>query len=166
MSKSAPAVRRIGRRAATGAAAEPEETDMTAITTRPASTVRTAGVWKAVGAATLAAAAATEALVALARATGTDVAIQGKDLTPGGCTVAVLMCMVAGAVVLAAIRRFAGSPARTWIRATVALTVLSFVPDLTVPDTATSSRIVLMTAHLVAAAIVIPVVARRLRTTR
>ncbi|HZC72411.1 MAG TPA: DUF6069 family protein [Jatrophihabitans sp.] len=141
---------------------------MTAIATRPARTrtVRTAGVWKAVSAATFAAAAATEALVALARATGVDVAIQGDDLKPGGCAVAVLLCMVAGAGVLAGVRRFAKSPARTWVRATVALTVLSFVPDLTVPDTATSSRLVLMTAHVVAAAIVIPVVARRLSATR
>lgn len=139
---------------------------MTAVATHPASTVRTTGVWKAVAAATLAAAASTEAVVAVARAAGIDVAIQGKDLNPGGCTVMVLLCVAAGAVVLAAIRRWAASPARTWIRTTVALTVLSFVPDLTVPDTSTSTRIVLMTAHVVAAAIVIPAVARRLSTSR
>lgn len=139
---------------------------MTAIATHSAHTVRTASVWKAVGAATLAAAAATETLVALARAAGMEVAIQGADLKPGGCAIAVLMCMVAGTGVLAAVRRWAGSPARTWVRATVALTLLSFVPDLTVPDTAVSTRMVLMTAHVVAAAIVIPAVARRLPATR
>jgi hypothetical protein len=135
---------------------------MTAISTRSARTVRISGVWKTVGVATLGAAAATEALVGLVRASGVDVAIQGQALKPGGCAIAVVMCMVAGAAVLAAARRWAGSPARTWVRVTVALTVLSFVPDLSVPDTAAATRIVLMSAHVVAAAIVIPAVARRL----
>lgn len=139
---------------------------MTAIATLPARTAQTAGIWKAVGAATLAAAAATEALVALARARGIEVAINGNELKPGSCAIAVLMCMVAGAGLLAAVRRWAASPAHTWVRATIALTVLSFLPDVTVPDTATSTRIVLMAAHVLAAALVIPVVARRLPATR
>jgi hypothetical protein len=63
-------------------------------------------------------------------------------------------------------RRPDGRRLESRVRTTVALTVLSFVPDLSVPDTAASSRIVLMTAHVVAAAIVIPVVARRLSATR
>jgi hypothetical protein len=144
----------------------PEDDDMSTITATATRTARTSGVWKTVAATTLAAAIATEAVVALARATGIDVAIQGQDLKPGGCSTILLMCMVAGVAVLAAVRRWASSPARTWVRATVALTVLSLVPDLTVPDTATSSRIVLMTAHLVAAAIVIPALARKLPASR
>ena len=136
---------------------------MTAIATRPARTVRTSGVWTTVAVATLAAAAGTEALVALAGAVGTDVAIQGQELKAGGCAVAVLMCMVAGAALLAAVRRWAASPARTWVRTAIALTALSVVPDLAVPDTAVGSRIVLMSAHMLAAAIIIPAVARRLR---
>jgi hypothetical protein len=139
---------------------------MTAIATQSATAVRTAGVWKAVAGTALAAAVATEALVALAGAVGSNVAIQGQELKPGGCTVMVLLCMVAGAAVLAGVRRWATNPQRTWVRATIALTVLSFVPDLTVPDTSTSSRIALMTAHALAAAIVIPAVARRLSASR
>jgi hypothetical protein len=76
------------------------------------------------------------------------------------------MCMAGAAVLLAAVRRWAAAPARTWIRATIALTALSFVPDLTVPETSTTTRFVLMGAHVVAAAIVIPVVARRLPSAR
>jgi hypothetical protein len=141
---------------------------MTAVITRPAGTTTTtttgtSSVWKTVAAATLAAAAATEAVVAIAGTAGTDVAIQGEDLKFGGCSVAVVLCMLAGALVLAAVRRWSSAPARTWVRATVALTVLSVVPDLTVPDTSTSSRLVLIGAHVVAAAIVIPAVARKLR---
>lgn len=139
---------------------------MTAIATHQTSTARTAGVWKTVAAAALAAAAATEALVALASAAGSTVAIQGEELKPGGSTVAVVLSVLAGAALLAGVRRWAANPRRTWVRATVGLTVLSFVPDVTVPDTATSSRIVLMAAHVVAAAIVIPAVARRLSSSR
>jgi len=139
---------------------------MTAIATHQTSTVRTTGVWKSVAAATLAAAAATEAVVALAGAAGSTVAIQGEELKPGGCTVMVVLAVLTGAALLAGVRRWATNPRRTWIRSTAALTVLSFVPDLAVPDTSTSSRIVLMTAHVVAAAIVIPAVARRLSASR
>jgi hypothetical protein len=44
----------------------------------------------------------------------------------------------------------------------VALTVLSLVPDA-LADADTSTKVLLMVTHLVAAAIVIPAVARRLR---
>ncbi len=139
---------------------------MTAIATQPTTTVRTSRVRQSVAVTTVIAAAATEVVVALARAAGVDVAIQGQTLAPGGCTIAVLMCMVVASGVLVAVRRWAASPARTWVRATVALTALSFVPDLTVPDTSAATRAVLITAHLVAAAVVIPAIARRLPSAR
>jgi Family of unknown function (DUF6069) len=152
--------------AATEAATSLREIQMTAIASRPVRTVRTSGVWKTVAAAALAAAAATEALVALSGAAGNTVAIQGAELKPGGCAVMVVICVAVGAALLAGVRRWASSPARTWVRTTVGLTALSFVPDLAVSDTSTSSRLVLMTAHAVAAAIVIPAVARKLSESR
>lgn len=61
-------------------------------------------------------------------------------------------------------RRFARHLRTTWIRTTVPLTVLSLVPDVFADAaTGTGTKILLMVTHLVAAAIVIPVVARRLR---
>ena len=62
------------------------------------------------------------------------------------------------AVVLA---RFARHPRSTFVRTTVVLTALSLVPDVIV-DAAVSTTALLMLTHLVAAAIVIPAVARRL----
>jgi uncharacterized membrane protein YidH (DUF202 family) len=59
------------------------------------------------------------------------------------------------------LRRFARRPRTAWIRTTVALTVLSFVPDL-MADAAVTTKVLLMLTHVVAAAIVIPTVARRL----
>ena len=66
-----------------------------------------------------------------------------------------------GLVIATALRRFAGRPRTAWIRTTVVLTALSFVPDLLV-DAAVSTKVLLIVTHLVAAAIVIPAVARRL----
>ena len=47
------------------------------------------------------------------------------------------------------------------MRTTVVLTALSLVPDA-IADAATATKALLMVTHLVAAAIVIPAVARRL----
>jgi Family of unknown function (DUF6069) len=57
--------------------------------------------------------------------------------------------------------RTARHPRRAFVRTTVVLTVLSFVPDVIV-DAAPATKALLMLTHLVAAAIVIPAVARRL----
>jgi hypothetical protein len=57
---------------------------------------------------------------------------------------------------------FARHPRTAWIRTTVVLTVLSLVPDV-LADAAVRTKMLLMVTHLVAAAIVIPAVARRLR---
>jgi hypothetical protein len=127
---------------------------------RPSSSRRLIGT---TALATLAAAVATEMFVALVGAAGPDVTIDGKALGAGGCAMAVIMCMVPAAIVIAALRRWSSNPARTWIRTTVALTVLSFGPDLAVPSTPVASRLTLMAAHLLAAAIIVPAVARRLR---
>jgi hypothetical protein len=56
-------------------------------------------------------------------------------------------------------------PRRTFVRTTVALTALSFVPDLTVGFDAGSAA-TLITLHTVAAAIVVPTLAGRLTRTR
>ena len=53
-------------------------------------------------------------------------------------------------------------PSRTFVALTIGLVVLSFVPDLFVPNTAVGTRFLLMTTHIVAATIVIPAIASRL----
>ena len=54
------------------------------------------------------------------------------------------------------------SAARAYVRITIVLTVLSLAGPLAAGATAASTKLMLAVAHLVAAAIVIPVVARRL----
>jgi peptidoglycan/LPS O-acetylase OafA/YrhL len=67
-------------------------------------------------------------------------------------------------VVLAVVlRRTARNPRRIFIRTTVVLTALSLVPDV-IADADPATKGLLMLTHLVAAAIVIPAVARRVRS--
>lgn len=61
-----------------------------------------------------------------------------------------------------ALARFAKQPARTWVIATVALTVLSMAGPLTTQHATLATRLVLGLTHLPAAAIVITAVARNL----
>ncbi len=72
-----------------------------------------------------------------------------------------LACGVVGILIALGVRRWAAEPRTVFVRIAVALTALSFVPDLTFPaDTAT--RLTLMLTHLTTAAIVIPVIARNI----
>ena len=119
-------------------------------------------------------AAATEVFAAVLRAAGVHLAagsIGGgsedvADIGPGACAIMVALCVADGLVLAAGIRRRAQRPRRTWWLTAVALTVVSFVPDVLAGSTATSSRVGLIAAHVVAAAVVIPVVGRSLATKR
>ncbi|MEV4481507.1 DUF6069 family protein [Micromonospora coxensis] len=116
------------------------------------------------GLASAAAAAVTvTAVAALAMAVGVDFELpDGDESIPLlGFTQLTFTLSVVGILVALAIRRWASRPARTWVRTAVALTALSLVPPFLVgANLATECTLVL--AHLIAAAIVIPVIARRL----
>jgi Family of unknown function (DUF6069) len=68
------------------------------------------------------------------------------------------------AVILMA--RFAKNPRRTYLRTALPLLALSLAVPLTAADTAISTKLTLAAAHLMAGAIIIPVVARRLSRPR
>ena len=111
--------------------------------------------------ATVAAAAATAAVAAAGQAVGLSTAVGGAPIPTSGFAVMTLIFAVIGLGIATALRRFARRPRTAWIRTTVVLTALSFVPDLLV-DAAVSTKVLLIVTHVVAAAIVIPAVARRL----
>ena len=113
-------------------------------------------------AATVLAAVATAAVAAAGQAVGISLDISGAPIPVPGFATLTVMCSVVGLLIAVGLRRFARHPRTTWIRTTVALTVLSLVPDV-LADAATTTKTLLMVTHLVAAAIVIPAVARRLR---
>ena len=87
--------------------------------------------------------------------------IDGEQIPVAGfVTMTVLACSI-GLLLADALRRWAPQPRATFTWAAVALTVASFIPSLTA-DTDTATKVVLVTAHVVAAAIVIPAYARSL----
>jgi uncharacterized protein DUF6069 len=134
----------------------------TATTAATSSSVPTAASLLRDGvAATVVAAVATTAVAAAGQAVGMSVDIAGAPIPASGFATLTAMFSVIGLLIALGLRRFARHPRTTWIRTTVALTVLSLVPDVLV-DSATATKLLLMATHLVAAAIVIPAVARRL----
>ena len=139
---------------------------MSAIIATPAATtssVPTVGSLLRGGtAATVVAAVATAAVAAAGQAVGFSLDIAGEPIPVPGFATLTVMFSVIGLLIALGLRRFARRPRTTWVRTTVALTALSLVPDLLV-DAAPTTKALLMVTHLVAAAIVIPAVARRLR---
>lgn len=129
-------------------------------------------VWLTGLLATLAGAVVTEVFALAARAAGVpmEAASPGaKEAAPipvGGFFGGVVFWSVAGVVLAVALARWARRPARTFTVATVALTVLSLAGPAVAPHTAVSTQVVLAVSHLVAAAVIIPPLARRLSRVR
>ena len=122
---------------------------------------RTAPVWRAGLAATVVASVATTAVAYAGNAAGISLDIQGEAIPVLSFAQLTAFFSLIGVVLAAALARWARKPRTTFVRTTVALTVLSLVPDVLAPAD-TSTKILLMVTHLVAAAIVIPALARRL----
>jgi heme A synthase len=90
---------------------------------------------------------------------GSDTA---QPITVGMFAMGTLICTFWGTVLAMILARRALHPAKTFARATIALTVFSLASPLAAGGTATSTKLTLAIAHLLAAAIVIPVITRRL----
>lgn len=118
--------------------------------------------WRPAALATLGAAAATTAVAAVAHAAGVSLAIEGEQIPLAGFAQLTVFFAIIGIVFAAALRRWAGNPRVTFVRTTIALTALSLVPDVIV-NASVDTKLTLMVTHIVAAAIVIPVIAARLR---
>ena len=141
------------------------------MTITTASTVRTTAstttsIWRPAAVAGVGAAAATAAVAAVAHAAGVPLTLDGEPIPPSGFAVLTLVCTAIGFGIAVAMRRWARRPQRTFIRTSIALTALSFLPDLLVPAASVDTRITLMATHVVAAAIFVPVIAARLDRTR
>jgi hypothetical protein len=135
-------------------------------TTAPSTTAttssRTAPLWRTGGLAAVTAALAT---TGIADGAGVSLDISGEPIPLLGFAQMTLLCSAIGIVLAVALRRWAATPRRTFLVVTAVLTALSVVPDLLV-SAAPSTRAVLILTHLVAAAIVVPLVAGRLPAAR
>lgn len=90
--------------------------------------------------------------------------IEPAPMPVSGLFFAVLEVGVIGLILAASLTRWAKRPRSTWQRTTVALTVLSLVPSLVAASTSYATNIALAVSHVVAAAVIIPMVASRMPT--
>jgi hypothetical protein len=143
-----------------------------AMAARPATAPRTLPVWLVSAFAAVAAAAATELYGLAARAAGIPMAAASvgastaEPVSVGMFAMGTFVAAFWGTILAVLLARYARRPARTYARTTVALTVVSLAAPLAAADTAVSTKAMLAVAHLIAAAIIIPVVTRRLASVR
>ena len=130
-------------------------------TTVPGVTTTTGSLIGAGVVATALASVATSTVAAAGQAAGISLDIGGAPIPVQGFAVLTTFFSLVGLVLAVVLSRVARRPRSTFIRTTVALTVLSLVPDV-LADATPATQALLMLTHLVAAAIVIPAVARRL----
>ncbi len=115
--------------------------------------------------ATLAAMVATTLAAALAQAVGVDFEVPdgGETIPLSGFAVVTGFFSVVGVVMAAAVRRWSARPAERFVRTAVTLTAISLIPPVgSGADTATTTALVAL--HLVAATVMIPALARSLRS--
>jgi Family of unknown function (DUF6069) len=141
-------------------APQPVRTHRSALATRP--------IWLVGLAATVAGAAVTALVAAVARAADVPLEVaSSSDAAPeaipvSGVAVLVVICGIVGVVMAFGTNRWATRPARAFVVATTALTAVSLVTPLIAENATTATRVVLELTHLVAAAIIIPPIAYRL----
>lgn len=134
---------------------------------RGATASPTRSIWAATAVSGVVATAATTLMAVAGKAAGIDFEVDGTAVPTLGFGQFTLVGALIGGLLAMAFARWARRPRRTFVATTATLTVLSLVPDATFGfDVA--SALALIATHLVAAAIVVPPIARRLpgRSTR
>ncbi|MEU8068971.1 MULTISPECIES: DUF6069 family protein [unclassified Micromonospora] len=134
-------------------------------TSSPVPATERQSVWKHGVVAAVVAAIVTTVLAAIASAAGVTLGNSGETIPLPMFTVLTLVLSLVGVAIAAVMARKARRPRSTFVRTAVALLVLSFIPSVTFGFDAGAAA-TLVALHIVAAAIVVPVVARQLPTTR
>jgi len=115
--------------------------------------------------ATVAAMVATVLGAALAEAVGVDFEVPdgGETIPLSGFAVVTGFFSVVGIVIAAALLRWSARPAERFVWAAVSLTAISFIPPL-ISGANPATITALLGLHLIAATVMIPTLARSLRT--
>ena len=92
-------------------------------------------------------------------------ASEATPINAASFPIGVLFSSFLGIVLAVAIAHWAKRPARTFQRTAIALTVVSLAAPLAATHTDVATRFLLAGGHVVAAAVVIPLIVRSLRTT-
>ncbi len=106
------------------------------------------------------AAAVTTAVAAAVHAAGVPLAAHG-EIPDAAFAQFVFVGAVLGGLLAGAANRYSAAPRRRFLQTVVALTALSCVPAIAFGDTL-ASKLALVATHLVAAAIIVPILARKL----
>ena len=104
---------------------------------------------------------ATSTIATVGEFAGISIAVGGAPIPVSGFALLTVVFSLVGLVLALGLARFARRPRAAFVRTTLVLTALSLVPDV-LADAAGATKVLLMLAHLVAATIVIPAIARRL----
>jgi hypothetical protein len=107
----------------------------------------------------LIAAAVVTSVAGLAHAAGVSFEIDGETIPLLGFAQLTLVGAVVGGFLLAGFERWSAAPRRRFVQSVVALTVLSCVPSVTMPDDVTT-KLALVALHVLAATIIVPVLLR------
>jgi hypothetical protein len=126
-----------------------------------ASTGTSRKLWKTGAIAGVTAAIATAGFAAIAQAADVSLKVGGKAIPVLGFGQLTLVGALIGTILAVVFARRAGHPQRTFMITTVALTALTFIPDVTA-NAAAGTKLALVASHLIAAAIIIPALASRL----
>lgn len=136
----------------------PTSTNSTAATTT-ARTQGTSSLRRATVVAGLAAAGVTSVAAAAIHGAGVPLAVDGEMIPLAGFAQMTFLGAVIGGLLVAAFNRRSVVPRRRFAAVAAVLTALSCVPSVALPpDTATKASLVVL--HLVAAALIVPVLAR------
>lgn len=108
-----------------------------------------------------AASVATTVVASILHVAGVSLDVKGEPIPVLAFAQVTFMFSLVGLAIAAALGRWTRNPRTAWLRTALVLTACSFIPDL-MADAATSTKLTLMTTHVVAAAIVIPGIASRL----
>ena len=138
----------------TTATTTPTVTEPEAPITRPGRPL-----WRTTVGVGVVAAAVTTALAAVAHATGVSFEVDGELIPLLGFAQMTFLGAVLGGLILAALNRWSRAAQRRFVQTAVALTVLSCIPSVLVPDD-TATTFTLVALHLLAAVIIVPVLAR------
>jgi len=119
-------------------------------------------LWRVGARAGIIAAVAVSVVAAAALAAGVPLEVEGEAIPIVAFVQMTLIGTAVGVLLAKALQRWSARPSQAFVAVTVVLTALSTVPDFTTADISTASRLTLALTHLVAAAVVIPAIARRL----
>ena len=133
--------------------------------TTAAATTADRSIWRTAAIAGVIAAVATTVIGAVAKAADVPLVVGEMEIQVPMFAVFTLIAAALGALIATQLQQRNGQPRRTFVITALVLTALSFIPDLTA-DATTATKLTLIGAHVVAAAVIIPAIAARLTTSR